>query len=288
LGTGKWPLVPEGLEMPGMLDDARRARYSRQLPLLELGEGGQERLLASSVLVVGAGGLGSAAALYLAAAGVGTLGIADGDRVEVSNLHRQILHRQGTVGWLKVDSAAEAIARLNPDVRVVRHPERLTAANAVGIMARYDVVVAGVDDFPTRYLINDVSLNLRKPVVHASVLRFEGQLTVVLPYGGPCYRCLFPEPPPSELAPSSVDAGILGAVAGVIGSAEAAEAIKLVLGIGDPLAGRLFSYDALSGEVRMLTVHRDPRCAACGEERRPPPVVDYGRSCLPASPEYGA
>ena len=192
------------------------------------------------------------------------------------------------MGWLKVDSAAEAIARLNPDVRVVRHPERLAASNAIGIMSRYDVIVAGVDDFPTRYLVNDASLHLRKPVVHASVLRFEGQLTVVLPYRGPCYRCLFPEPPPPELAPSSIDAGILGAVPGVIGSAQAAEAIKLLLGIGEPLVGRLFCYDALCGEGRILAVRRDPQCAACGDERRPPPVVDYDRSCLPAGPGGGA
>jgi molybdopterin/thiamine biosynthesis adenylyltransferase len=264
-----------------MFDDERRARYSRQLALPELGEEGQKRLLASSVLVVGAGGLGSAAALYLAAAGVGTLGVVDGDRVELSNLHRQVLHSRATVGQLKVDSAWASISRLNPDVRVVRHAEKLAAFNAIGIMGGYDVVVAGVDGFPARYLINDAALHLRKPVVHASVLGFEGQLTVVLPYRGPCYRCLFPEPPPPGLAPSSAEAGILGAVPGVIGAAEAAEAIKLLAGIGKSLAGRLLCYDALSGEARVLRVHRDPRCAACGEERRPPPLVDYGVSCLP-------
>jgi molybdopterin/thiamine biosynthesis adenylyltransferase/rhodanese-related sulfurtransferase len=281
-GFDRWKAEGRPWEVPVGLDAAQRARYSRHLLLPEVGEAGQERLLASKVLVVGAGGLGSPVALYLAAAGVGTLGIVDFDLVDATNLQRQVLHNLDRVGRPKVESAAETIRGLNPDVKVVPHAERLGVDNVLEIMSGYDVVVDGADNFPTRYLMNDASLHLRLPVVHGSIFRFEGQATVFQPYAGPCYRCLFPEPPPPELAPSCAEAGVLGVLPGIIGSIQAVEALKLVLGIGEPLVGRLLTYDSLAQEFHTLRVRRDPACPACADESRVPVLVEYDDACHPA------
>ena len=278
-GFDRWKAEGRKWEVPVGLDAGQRVRYSRHLLLPEIGEAGQERLLASKVLLVGAGGLGSPVVLYLAAAGVGTLGIVDFDLVDATNLQRQVVHNLDRVGRLKVDSAAETVRRLNPDVNVVTYPERLSAANALEILAGYDVVVDGADNFPVRYLMNDASLHLRIPVVHGSVFRFEGQATVFRPYEGPCYRCLFPEPPPPELAPSCAEAGVLGVLPGIIGSLQAVEAIKLLLGIGEPLVGRLLTYDSLTQEFRALQVRRDPACPACADPERVPVLVEYDDAC---------
>ena len=260
----------------------QRTRYSRHLVLPEVGEAGQIQLLASRVLIVGAGGLGSPVALYLAAAGVGTLGIVDFDVVDASNLHRQVLHNLDRLGAPKVESAAETIRALNPDVSVVTYLERLSAANVIAMFSGYDLVVDGSDNFVTRYLINDASLHQGIPVVHGAIFRFEGQASVFHPYQGPCYRCVFPQPPPPELAPSCAEAGVLGVLPGVIGSIQALEAIKLLLGIGEPLVGRLLLYDALDQEFRTVRIKRDPSCPACADPSRPPQIVDYDWSCTPA------
>ena len=281
-GFTRWK--QEGLpyrQAEGLTND-QRTRYDRHLILDGVGEAGQERLLAARVLLIGAGGLGSPAALYLAAAGVGTIGIIDPDTVDASNLQRQILHDLGGVGRPKVESARHHLTALNPDVKVEPYLDRLTADNAVEVMSGYDLVVDGADNFPTRYLVNDASLHLRVPVVHGSIFRFEGQATVFTPYDGPCYRCLFPEPPPPELAPSCAEAGVLGVLPGIIGSIQAMEALKLVLGIGEPLAGKLLMYDALDQSFRTLRFDRDPACPACADEDRPPKLVDYGPACSAA------
>ncbi len=264
------------------LTPEQRDRYSRHVLLQEVGEVGQARLLDSSVLLIGAGGLGSPAALYLAAAGVGTIGIVDFDVVDRSNLQRQVLHNLDRVGMAKTESAREAIAALNPDVKVITQNERLGAENALDIMAGYDVVLDGGDNFPTRYLVNDASLHLRVPVVHGSIFRFEGQVSVFAPYEGPCYRCLFPEPPPPELAPSCAEAGVLGVLPGIIGSIEAMEVIKLLLGLGEPLVGKLLIYDALDESFDTVTIGRDPGCPACADPDRPPKLVEYDQACRPA------
>ena len=268
---------PEGLTAE------QRGRYARHIRLPEVGEQGQLELLGSRVLLVGAGGLGSPAALYLAAAGVGTLGIVDDDIVDASNLQRQVLHTVGRVGVPKVDSAAESILDLNPDIKVETHRERLNAANALRIMSDYDLVVDGGDNFPTRYLINDASLHLGIPVVHGSIFRFEGQVSVFSPYNGPCYRCLHAQPPPPELAPSCAEAGVLGVLPGVVGSIQAMEAIKLLLGVGEPLIGKLLVYDALEEDLVTMSVKRRSDCAACGDPDAPPKLVDYDETCRPAS-----
>ena len=281
-GFGRWKAEGRTWEIPHALDNDQRVRYSRHILLPEVGEEGQERLLSSKVLLIGAGGLGSPAALYLAAAGVGTLGIVDYDVVDATNLQRQILHNLDRVGQLKVDSAAETIRRLNPDVKVETRNVRLQADNVLEIMAGYDLVVDGADNFPTRYLVNDASLHLRIPVVHGSIFRFEGQATVFKPYDGPCYRCLFREPPPPELAPSCAEAGVLGVLPGIIGSLEAMEAIKMLLGIGEPLVGRLLTYDSLTEDFRTLRLRRDPACPACADEAMLPALVDYDDACAPA------
>ena len=278
-GFGRWRA--EGRDASYPVDESA-ARYARHFVLPGVGASGQQRLGAARVLVIGAGGLGSPAALYLAAAGVGTIGVVDNDVVELSNLQRQVLHRTDGVGTLKVDSAAAALTALNPEVVVVAHPERLAAANALDLMSGYDLIVDGSDNFPTRYLVNDAALHLRIPVVHGSVFRWEGQVTVIDPYRGPCYRCLFPEPPPPELAPDCAEAGVFGAVPGVIGSIQAIEAAKLILGIGDTLVGRLVVFDALAQETTELRVRRNPQCPACGDEGRPPTLVDYDEACRPA------
>ncbi|MGD2177090.1 MAG: molybdopterin-synthase adenylyltransferase MoeB [Anaerolineae bacterium] len=249
-------------------------RYSRQIILPHVGGKGQRRLLSSKVLVVGAGGLGSPAALYLGAAGVGTLGIVDSDAVELSNLHRQILHSTPDVGRPKTESAADAIHALNPDVDVVLHPARLTSENAPEILRSYDVVVEGSDNFPTKYLVNDVCILLGKPLVLGAVYQFEGQASVFLPDQGPCYRCIFPQPPPPGAVPSCQEAGVLGVVPGLIGCIQATETIKLLLGVGEPLVGRFLVYDARSMDFVELEMERDPECPVCGDQSTVTELMD--------------
>ena len=260
------------VEVPRTLTAEQRERYSRHLLLDEVGIEGQQKLLDARVLLLGAGGLGSPAALYLAAAGVGTLGIVDNDTVDVSNLQRQVIHTTGRVGVAKVDSAEETIGALNPDVNVVKYPVRLDAANIMDILAGYDVVVDGLDNFPTRYLLNDASVRLRIPVVSAAILGFEGQLSVFKAYDGPCYRCLFPVPPPAEMAPSCGANGVLGVLPGTMGLLQATEVIKLILDVGDPLIGRLLMYDALAARMSEVRVRRDPECPICS--RAPEEIAD--------------
>lgn len=264
-----------------MSEQAREhGRYARHLVLREIGEEGQQRLLGSRVLVIGAGGLGSPVLMYLAAAGVGTIGVVDPDVVDVTNLQRQVLHDSTRIGVPKVVSAAETLRRLNDDVEVIPHGVSIRADNALRLMEGYDVVIDGADNFPTRYLLNDASLHLRIPVVHGSIFRWEGQVTVFDPYRGPCYRCLFPEPPPPEFAPNCAETGVLGALPGVIGSMQAVEAVKVILGVGETLRGRLLTYDALGQEFAELRVARDPACPACSDEAQPPNLVDYDDACL--------
>ncbi|MEO8247147.1 MAG: molybdopterin-synthase adenylyltransferase MoeB [Chloroflexota bacterium] len=247
------------------LSDAERARYSRQLLIPEIGEAGQRRLLAARVLLVGAGGLGSPAAMYLAAGGVGTIGLVDGDSVDVSNLQRQVLHANARVGMGKTVSARLALHDLNPATTVVEHAEWLTADNAARLIEGYDVVIDGSDSFETRYALNDAAVAARIPVVHGSVYRWEGQVTTLLPFAGPCYRCLHPTAPPPELAPACSVAGVVGVLPGVIGLLQANEAIKLLLGVGDSLAGRVVTFDALAATFDEHRVARDPACPACGD-----------------------
>jgi len=282
-GFGRWKREGLPIEAPRVLSAAERERYGRHLTMPEVGEEGQARLLDSRVLLVGAGGLGCPAALYLAAAGVGTLGVVDDDRVDRSNLQRQILHIDARVGERKVDSAAAALTALNPGVRIEGHPVRLDRENVEAIFTGYDVVVDGSDNFPTRYLVNDACVKLGIPNVHGAIYRFDGQVSVFWPAGterrGPCYRCLFPQPPPPELAPSCAEAGVLGILPGVIGTLEAVETIKLLLGIGEPLIGRLLLYDALAQSFQELEVERDPTCAWCGEGAQIPDYPDYEQAC---------
>ncbi len=280
-GFNRWK--DEGLawSTPRSLTRDQRTRYHRHLLLPEVGEAGQQRLLDAKVLLLGAGGLGSPAALYLAAAGVGTIGIIDMDVVDASNLQRQVLHTLDRVGMRKVDSARVALEAINPDLTVRTYDTRLGADNILDIITGYDVIVDGTDNFPTRYLVNDASLLARIPVVHGSIFRFEGQVTVFSPYVGPCYRCMIPEPPPAELAPSCAEAGVLGVLPGIIGSIQAVEAIKLLLGLGDPLVGRLLSYDALEESFRTFRVRRDPACPACGESAGPIVIAEYDELCMP-------
>ncbi len=281
-GVERWKREGLQWDTPLTLRGDQRSRYSRHLLLPEVGEAGQARLLDSRVLLVGAGGLGSPAALYLAAAGVGTLGIIDHDVVDISNLQRQILHGVDRVGSPKVESARETLRNINPDVTVVAYKERLGADNVLDLVAAHDVIVDGADNFPTRYLLNDAALHAKRAVVHGSVFRFEGQVTVFKPYEGPCYRCLSASPPPADLAPSCAEAGVLGVLPGIIGSIQALETVKLLLGIGDPLIGTLLAFDALDGEFRRLTFRRDPGCPACADESAPPRLVEYDEYCVPA------
>ncbi len=281
-GFGRWKAEGREWSEPVTLTKEQKIRYSRHTLLPEVGEAGQAKLLDSKVLLIGAGGLGSPAALYLAAAGVGTLGIVDFDVVDSSNLQRQILHNVDRIGMPKVESARETLIALNPDVKIHMHDVRLSADNILEIMSGYDIVVDGGDNFPTRYLINDASLHLEIPVVHGAIFRFEGQASVFKPYEGPCYRCLFPQPPPPELAPSCAEAGVLGVLPGIVGSIEAMEAIKLILGIGEPLVGKLLTYDALEQEFRQLKLRRNPDCPACGDRDQPPVIVEYDDLCMPA------
>ena len=267
------------VDVPRTLTAEQRERYSRHLLLPEVGVEGQQKLLDAKVLLLGAGGLGSPAALYLAAAGVGTLGIVDNDEVDLSNLQRQVIHSSERIGVPKVDSAEETINALNPDVKVEKYPVRLGPDNIVEIISGYDIVVDGLDNFPTRYLLNDASVRLEIPVVSAAILGFEGQLSVFKPYDGPCYRCLFPVPPPAELAPSCGANGVLGVLPGTMGLLQATEVIKLILGEGDPLIGRLLMYDALSATVSEVKVRRDPDCPICS--RAPESISDEEMGVFP-------
>jgi molybdopterin/thiamine biosynthesis adenylyltransferase/rhodanese-related sulfurtransferase len=254
------------VEVPRTLTSEQRERYSRHLLLPEVGAEGQQKLLDAKVLLLGAGGLGSPAALYLAAAGVGTLGIVDSDEVDLSNLQRQVIHSTDRVGVSKVDSAEQTISALNPDVNVVKHDVRLDASNIMELLPGYDIVLDGLDNFPTRYLLNDASVRLKIPVVSAAILGFEGQLSVFKPYEGPCYRCLFPVPPPAELAPSCGANGVLGVLPGTMGLLQATEVVKLILGEGEPLIGRLLMYDALAATFTEVKVRRDPQCPICSRD----------------------
>lgn len=286
-GYARWTDAALPTEKPKGLTAAQRARYRRHLTLPEVGEEGQAKLLASKVLLLGAGGLGAPAALYLAAAGVGTVGLIDADRVDVSNLQRQVLHTTDRAGMLKTDSAELALRALNPDVQVRKFPERLTSANAPRILEGFDVVIDGGDNFPTRYLLNDACLLAGVPCIHGSVFRFEGQVTTFIPRQGPCYRCLYPSPPPPELAPSCAEAGVLGVLPGIIGLLQANEALKLLLGHGEPLVGRLLTFDALAGRFLELKVRRDPACPVC-QDGAQISLIDYERFCQgsasPAAP----
>jgi sulfur-carrier protein adenylyltransferase/sulfurtransferase len=278
-GITLWKDRGYDLEVPRSLTVEQRERYSRHLLLPEVGVEGQEKLLDAKVLLLGAGGLGSPAALYLAAAGIGTLGIVDNDEVDLSNLQRQVIHSTDRIGVSKVDSAEQTITALNPDVKVEKHNLRLGPENIMEILPGYDIVVDGLDNFPTRYLLNDASVRLQIPVVSAAILGFEGQLSVFKPYDGPCYRCLFPVPPPAELAPSCGANGVLGVLPGTMGLLQATEVIKLILGEGDPLVGRLLMYDALAAKVTEVKVRRDPHCPICS--RHPEAIADEEMGVFP-------
>ncbi|RMF92946.1 MAG: molybdopterin-synthase adenylyltransferase MoeB [Candidatus Schekmanbacteria bacterium] len=254
-------------------------RYSRHIILPEVGGIGQKKMLNSKVLVVGAGGLGSPSIYYLAAAGIGTIGIIDSDVVELSNLQRQIIHSTPELGTHKVDSAAKTIKELNSDVKVIPFKERLTSNNIMDIIDGFDIVLDGTDNFPTRYLINDACYFKKIPNVHGSIFRFEGQATVFKPDDGPCYRCLYPEPPPPGAVPSCQEAGVLGVLPGIIGVIQAIEAIKLILGIGEPLIGRLLMYDALTMDFREVKIKKDPNCPLCGKEKTITELIDYEQFC---------
>jgi molybdopterin/thiamine biosynthesis adenylyltransferase/rhodanese-related sulfurtransferase len=271
-------------ELPRSLGEEQRQRYSRHLLIPEVGEEGQLRLLDSRILLIGAGGLGSPASLYLAAAGVGTLGIVDDDAVDATNLQRQIVHSTERLGDSKAESAKRTIEALNPDVAVKTFQERLTSENVDRILGEgWDVIVDGADNFPTRYLLNDASIWHGIPVVHGSIYRFEGQVTVFKPDQGPCYRCLFPQPPPPELAPSCAEGGVLGVLPGVVGSIQATEALKLALGIGDPLVGRLLLFDALAASFSEVSLRRDPACPVCGDSPTITEYIDYVEFCTGGS-----
>jgi sulfur-carrier protein adenylyltransferase/sulfurtransferase len=279
-GFVRWKDLKFPIEEPVQLSQAQLDRYSRHILLPEVGEKGQEKLLKGRVLLLGAGGLGSPAALYLAAAGVGKIGLVDADTVDASNLQRQILHATSRLGMPKVVSAEKAINDLNPDVKVVKFEERVNSGNVDRIFGDgWDVIVDGCDNFPTRYLVNDASLFHKIPVVHGSIFRFDGQVTTFMPFDGPCYRCLYPEPPPAHLAPSCAEAGVLGILPGVVGVIQATEAIKLILGQGDPLKGRLLTYDSLKMTFRTLKLRRDKHCPACGENPTIKEYIDYEGFC---------
>ena len=267
------------VEIPKALSAEQRDRYSRHILIPEIGDSGQRKLLEARVLLLGAGGLGSPTALYLAAAGVGTIGLVDNDVVDLSNLQRQVIHNTERIGVPKVDSAEATIKALNPDVQVVKYETRLDASNIMEIISGWDIIVDGVDNFPTRYLLNDASVRLQIPVVSASILGFDGQLSVFKPYDGPCYRCLFPVPPPAELAPSCGANGVLGVLPGTVGLLQATEVIKLIVGAGDPAIGRLLLYDALAATLTEVKVRRDPECAVCS--RDPDSITDSEMGVFP-------
>ena len=281
-GFNKWKDEGRDWSTPAVLTPEQRNRYQRHLLVPEVGEEGQQKLLGAKVLLLGAGGLGSPAALYLAAAGVGTIGIIDMDVVDASNLQRQILHNLDRIGDRKVDSAKKTLTLLNPDVNVVTYDRRLDASNIEGIIAGYDVIVDGADNFPVRYMLNDASVKAGIPVVHGSIFRFEGQVTVFDPRNGPTYRDMLPEPPPAEMAPSCAEAGVLGALPGIIGTIQAVEAIKLILGIGDSLVGRYLTFDALDMSFREYKIRRDPSNEITYENRDRIEVVELEGHCMPA------
>jgi molybdopterin/thiamine biosynthesis adenylyltransferase/rhodanese-related sulfurtransferase len=280
-GFNRWKDEDRDWKAPRTLDPAQRNRYQRHLLLPEVGEEGQLKLLDAKVLLLGAGGLGSPAALYLAAAGVGTIGIIDMDVVDASNLQRQILHNLDRIGDRKVDSAKKTLTAMNPDVNVVTHDVRLEAANVMEILSGYDLVVDGTDNFPTRYLVNDASVKLGIPIVHGSIFRFEGMVTVFDPKNGPTYRDMVPEPPPAELAPSCAEAGVLGVLPGIVGSIQALEAIKLILGLGDPLIGRLLTFDSLEEDFRTYKLRKDPANEVTWDNRDRVVVADLDGLCMP-------
>ncbi|MHB8571494.1 MAG: molybdopterin-synthase adenylyltransferase MoeB [Candidatus Dormibacteria bacterium] len=281
-GFGAWKQAGQPFVLPKTLGPEQRRRYSRHLNIPEVGEEGQLKLLGARVLLIGAGGLGSPAAYYLAAAGVGTLGLVDADLVDESNLQRQILHSTETVGMSKVESGRRTIEALNPDVKVIGYQERLTSENVMEILGQYDVIVDGSDNFPTRYLVNDACVWLGKPNIHGSVFRFDGQASVFMPGDGPCYRCLYPEPPPAELAPNCDEAGVLGVLPGLVGLIQATETIKVILGIGDVLNGRLLIVDALDMSFRELRLRRDTQCPVCGDNPSITEPIDYELFCSAA------
>jgi len=279
-GVGGWSRAGFDLEHRRMLDDDQKARYARQIILPQVGESGQQALLDAKVLCVGAGGLGCPTTLYLAAAGVGTIGIVDNDLADMSNLQRQILHGEEKVGTSKVESAIESLKRINSDINIVPHDLRLDSTNVMDVFEGYDIVVDGTDNFPTRYLINDACVFLGIPNVHGSIFHFDGQVTVFnAPDGGPCYRCLYPEPPPPELAPSCAEAGVIGAICGMVGTMQAAETLKLILEAGNNLSGRVLSIDALKMTVRELKTRRDPNCPVCSDNPTITELVDYEQFC---------
>ncbi|NVJ12910.1 molybdopterin-synthase adenylyltransferase MoeB [Myxococcus sp. AM010] len=282
-GYNRWSDAALPVEKPFVLTAEQKERYRRHLSLPEVGEAGQAKLLQARVLLLGAGGLGSPAALYLAAAGVGTLGIVDSDVVDLSNLQRQVIHTRERQGQPKVASARAAIEALNPDVEVVGFEERLTSHNVLKILERFDLVLDGGDNFPTRYLLNDACVMLGKPNVHGSIFRFEGQVTSFVPGQGPCYRCLYPAPPPPELAPSCAEAGVLGVLPGLIGLLQATEALKLILGQGEPLVGRLLTFDALGTRFQELKLRRDTQCPVCAPGATVE-LIDYERFCAVPTP----
>jgi sulfur-carrier protein adenylyltransferase/sulfurtransferase len=264
-----------------MLTSSERSRYARHLILPQIGEEGQEKLKGASVLIIGAGGLGSPVALYLAAAGVGRIGLVDFDRVDATNLHRQILYGTSDVGTPKLDAARARLNDLNPEIRVDIHEAMLTSSNAMEILRDYDLIVDGTDNFPTRYLVNDACVLLGKPNVYGSIFRFEGQASVFDARHGPCYRCLYPEPPPPNLVPSCAEGGVLGVLPGVIGTIQATEAIKFITGAGESLLGRLLLFDALQMTFRQLRLRKDPNCAICGEQPTVTELIDYEGFCNP-------
>jgi molybdopterin/thiamine biosynthesis adenylyltransferase/rhodanese-related sulfurtransferase len=278
-GFNKWAQSGFEIGTRKALSREQTARYARHLLMPEVGEAGQLKLLDAKVLLVGAGGLGSPAALYLAAAGIGTLGIIDGDSVDMSNLQRQVLHREDRVGIPKVESAKMTLEGINSDIDIRTYQTRLDSSNVLDIFKDYDIIVDGCDNFPTRYLVNDACYMLKKTNVHGSIFRFEGQVTVFKPDEGPCYRCLYPEPPPPEMAPSCAEAGVLGILPGIIGVAQAIEVVKLAIGIGEPLVGKLLTYDALSNSFRTLKMRRDHECPLCGEHPTVTELIDYEQFC---------
>jgi molybdopterin/thiamine biosynthesis adenylyltransferase/rhodanese-related sulfurtransferase len=281
-GFRSWKNAGYPFERPRVLTPEQIKRYSRHIMLPEVGEVGQGKLLDAKVLFLGAGGLGSPSAMYLAAAGVGTIGIVDDDVVDESNLQRQILHNVERLGMAKVESARKTLQALNPDVRVIPIQDRLDSSNVLEILSQYDLVVDGADNFPTRYLLNDASLKLKKPVVHASIFRFEGQVTTFMAdpnEGGPCYRCLYPDPPPAGMAPSCQEAGVLGVLPGMIGTMQANEALKIILGVGETLSGRLLVFDALSTKWRTMKLRKDPECRVCSKHPDDIELIDYEAFC---------
>ncbi len=283
-GFVRWKDLKYPVEEPARLTEAQLDRYSRHILLPEVGEAGQVKLLKSKVLLLGAGGLGAPAAVYLAAAGVGTIGLVDADTVDASNLQRQIVHATSRIGMAKVDSAEIALKDLNPDVNVVKYKERLLSDNVDRIFgAGWDAIIDGCDNFPTRYLVNDASLFHKLPVIHGSIFRFEGQVTTFMPWVGPCYRCLYPEPPPAHLAPSCAEAGVLGILPGIVGTLQATEAIKLIIGRGNLLVGRLLTYDSMGMTFRTLKLRRDKACPACGENPTITKYIDYEGFCAAPS-----